>query len=44
MKQTYSDQDLTELTKLAKTLWKIEYSTKTIKRRPNVINQTILTF
>jgi len=41
MKQTYSDEDLSELTELAKTLWKIEYSTKTIKRKPNVINKTV---
>ncbi len=41
MKQSYSKKDLLELTELAKTLWEIDYATKTIKRKSNVLHKTV---
>ena len=41
MKESYSNKDLEELTELAKTLWEIDYPSKTIKRKPNVIGKTV---
>lgn len=41
MKQAYSEKDIIELVELAKTLWNIDYESKQIKRKPNVIGKTV---
>jgi len=41
MKQSYSESDKIELTELAKTLWDIDYESKTIKRKVNVVNKSV---
>jgi len=41
MKQSYSEKDKLELTALANTLWDIDYESKTIKRKPNVVNKSV---
>lgn len=41
MKQAYSEKDILELVELAKTLWDIDYESKQIKRKPNVVGKTV---
>ena len=41
MKQSYSDKDMLELVELAKTLWEIDYASKCIRRKPNVVGKTV---
>ena len=41
LNKSYSNQDLIELTDLARTLWELDVATKLIKRRPNVINKKV---
>ncbi len=41
MKQSYSETDLLELVDLASTLWEIDYASKLIKRKRNVVDKLV---
>ena len=41
LNKSYSNQDLAELTELARTLWEFDVAKKKIKRRPNVIRKKV---
>lgn len=41
LNKSYSNQDLEELTDIARTLWEFDIAKKFIKRRPNVIHKKV---